>query len=88
MYFFEEPEKTYLLKYNYNYGITTTLSPSSFLFSNSLNFLLQVYQGNISRMRKMYSLPIISKAGSVLSLLVENQGRINYGSQLHDFKVS
>ncbi|CAB3242114.1 unnamed protein product [Arctia plantaginis] len=51
-----------------------------------LVFVDGVYQGNISRMRKIYSLPITSKSGSVLSLLVENQGRINYGNQLHDFK--
>lgn len=37
-------------------------------------------------MQKQYTLNIKAKKGSILSLLVENQGRINYGNRLHDFK--
>ncbi|XP_073944056.1 ectoderm-expressed 3 isoform X2 [Choristoneura fumiferana] len=44
------------------------------------------YEGVLSRTTKIFSLPLITKANSVLSLLVENQGRINYGPYLHDFK--
>lgn len=44
-------------------------------------------QGVISRMMMLYSLSINSKPGSTLSLLVENQGRINFGNRIHDFKV-
>lgn len=43
-------------------------------------------KGILSRTDKIYSLPVETKSDSVLSLLVENQGRINYGSELHDFK--
>lgn len=38
-------------------------------------------------MLKQYEVKIKSKQNSILSLLVENQGRINYGDRLHDFKV-
>ncbi|CAK1552080.1 unnamed protein product [Leptosia nina] len=43
-------------------------------------------QGVINRRYKAYSLKIEAKPGSLLSLFVENQGRINYGPKLHDFK--
>lgn len=49
-------------------------------------FVDGVFKGRISRMHKIYSLPLPAKSGSVLSLLVENQGRINYGPKLHDYK--
>ncbi|XP_047988776.1 beta-galactosidase-like isoform X2 [Leguminivora glycinivorella] len=42
--------------------------------------------GILSRTKKLYSLPVETESDSVLSLLVENQGRINYGNALHDFK--
>ncbi|CAF4772788.1 unnamed protein product [Pieris macdunnoughi] len=44
------------------------------------------FQGVINRRYKAYSLNIKSSGGSSLSLLVENQGRINYGPKLHDYK--
>lgn len=44
--------------------------------------------GVLSRMNKKYNMKISSKARK-LNLLVENQGRINYGSiDVEDFKVS
>ncbi|KAL0842023.1 hypothetical protein ABMA28_014239 [Loxostege sticticalis] len=43
-------------------------------------------KGGINRMYKKLNLTIQSKTDSVLSLLVENQGRINYGHHLHDRK--
>ncbi|CAG4981214.1 unnamed protein product [Parnassius apollo] len=43
-------------------------------------------QGILYRMCKQYTLSIKCKPGSTLSLLVENQGRINFGSHLHDYK--
>ncbi|XP_063821718.1 multifunctional protein r isoform X2 [Ostrinia nubilalis] len=43
-------------------------------------------KGAINRMYRRKELSIQSKAESVLSLLVENQGRINYGSHLRDRK--
>ncbi|CAK1581964.1 unnamed protein product [Parnassius mnemosyne] len=43
-------------------------------------------QGILYRMCKQYTLNIKCKPGSTLSLLVENQGRINFGNQLHDYK--
>ncbi|CAH0748179.1 unnamed protein product [Diatraea saccharalis] len=43
-------------------------------------------QGAINRMYKIYMLDLKSKVDSVLSLLVENQGRINFGPFLNDRK--
>lgn len=43
--------------------------------------------GHISRLHKIYSLPLVAKNDSVLSLLVENHGRINYG-KFRDAKVN
>lgn len=48
-------------------------------------FVDGVLQGTISRMRKVYNARITAQPGSILSLFVENQGRINYGD-LHDRK--
>lgn len=44
--------------------------------------------GTLSRTNKIYDLSIQNPYGRKLQLLVENQGRLNYGSGLHDFKVS
>lgn len=38
-------------------------------------------------MTNTHSLTLETKPGSVLSLLVENQGRVNFGPYLHDYKV-
>ncbi|KAJ2952783.1 hypothetical protein O0L34_g7143 [Tuta absoluta] len=44
-------------------------------------------KGIIDRMAKRHTLTLNSESPeSILSLLVENQGRINYGQKLHDFK--
>ncbi|XP_017787650.1 PREDICTED: beta-galactosidase-like [Habropoda laboriosa] len=42
--------------------------------------------GTLSRTNKMYDLAIEEPYGQKLKLLVENQGRLNYGNGLHDFK--
>lgn len=42
--------------------------------------------GTLSRTNKIYDLSIQNPYGRKLQLLVENQGRLNYGSGLHDFK--
>ncbi|XP_052750577.1 CAD protein isoform X2 [Galleria mellonella] len=42
--------------------------------------------GIISRTHKRYSIHLKCNKNSILSLLVENQGRINFGDQLHDYK--
>lgn len=44
------------------------------------------FRGRISRIHKIYSIPLSAKNGSVLSLLVEPLGRINFGRYIHDFK--
>ncbi|CAH1646106.1 unnamed protein product [Spodoptera littoralis] len=44
------------------------------------------FRGRISRIHKIYSIPLSAKNGSVLSLLVEPLGRINFGRFIHDFK--
>lgn len=61
-----------------------------------VNFLLlfnsstssQQFQGIVSRMEKAFALPLRAKKGSELVILVENQGRINFGKYLYDPKVS
>ncbi|XP_053623544.1 beta-galactosidase isoform X2 [Plodia interpunctella] len=51
-------------------------------------FVNNDFVGIISRMHNILSLPIRSEANATLSLLVENQGRINYGKHkdIHDYK--
>jgi len=44
--------------------------------------------GTLSRIDKIFTIPLESPYGRRLSLLVENQGRLNYGNEIHDFKVS
>ncbi len=44
--------------------------------------------GILSRSRNIYSTSILAIPGGKLSLLVENQGRINFGNFLKDIKVS
>lgn len=63
------------------------LSKSNLFIAKIFCLLSQVLKGRLSRIHKIYSLPLKTKNGSVLSLLVENLGRINYGSKIHDFKV-
>ncbi|XP_026329882.1 beta-galactosidase-like isoform X2 [Hyposmocoma kahamanoa] len=49
-------------------------------------FVDKVFSGLINRMTNTHNLSLETTPGSVLSLLVENQGRINYGLRLHDYK--
>lgn len=44
--------------------------------------------GTLSRMNNIYDLIVEQRYAQKLGILVENQGRLNYGSGLHDFKVS
>ncbi|KAF4533069.1 hypothetical protein B566_EDAN002632, partial [Ephemera danica] len=44
--------------------------------------------GTLSRMQNIYKMPIQAVPGDEIILLVENQGRVNYGSGLNDFKLS
>lgn len=48
---------------------------------------MQILIGILSRMGNINSLPITVKANQTLSILVENQGRVNYGNGLNDFQV-
>jgi len=43
--------------------------------------------GTLSRIDKIFTIPLESPYGRRLSLLVENQGRLNFGNEIHDFKV-
>lgn len=43
--------------------------------------------GILSRMEKKYNLPINTALGNHLSLLVVNEGHVNYGDYLKDYKV-
>lgn len=42
--------------------------------------------GTLSRIDKIFTIPLESPYGRRLSLLVENQGRLNFGNEIHDFK--
>ncbi|KAI1292522.1 Beta-galactosidase [Halotydeus destructor] len=44
------------------------------------------YVGTLSRTEKIYSMPIAINSGSKLSILVENQGRINFGPLIGEQK--
>ncbi|XP_074598038.1 beta-galactosidase-like [Brevipalpus obovatus] len=44
------------------------------------------FQGIVSRMEEAYQLPIRARKNSVLTIFVENQGRINFGDKLVDYK--
>lgn len=44
--------------------------------------------GTLSRTSNIYHLSIEEPYGQKLKLLIENQGRLNYGNGLRDFKVS
>ncbi|XP_045445759.1 beta-galactosidase [Melitaea cinxia] len=63
-------------------GVLTITMPRDWIYV----FVDSKLQGVINRMQKQYTINIKAKQDSVLSLLVENQGRINYGNRLHDFK--
>lgn len=43
--------------------------------------------GTLSRMDKIFTIPLENPYGRRLSLLVENQGRLNFGNEIHDLKV-
>ncbi|XP_011706917.1 PREDICTED: beta-galactosidase, partial [Wasmannia auropunctata] len=42
--------------------------------------------GTLSRIDKIFTIPLVNPYGRRLSLLVENQGRLNFGNEIHDFK--
>nr|CAD7432748.1 unnamed protein product [Timema monikensis] len=52
----------------------------------ALVFLDKVLKGVLSRSRNITTLSLITKDNQTLQILVENQGRINYGSRINDTK--
>ncbi|KAH8280149.1 hypothetical protein KR018_011268 [Drosophila ironensis] len=44
------------------------------------------YVGLLARETPIFELPVSASAGRNLQILVENQGRLNYGRQINDFK--
>nr|CAD7444512.1 unnamed protein product [Timema bartmani] len=52
----------------------------------ALVFLDKVHKGVLSRSRNITTLSLITKVNQTLQILVENQGRINYGSRINDTK--
>jgi hypothetical protein len=47
-----------------------------------------VPKGILSRSKKITSMYLLVFEGTKIQVLVENEGRINYGSLINDFKVS
>lgn len=43
--------------------------------------------GTLSRTKNIHSLSLATPYGQRLKILVENQGHLNYGNEIHDFKV-
>lgn len=43
--------------------------------------------GTLSRTKNINSLPLTTPYGQRMKILVENQGHLNYGNEIHDFKV-
>ncbi|XP_053200890.1 beta-galactosidase-like [Panonychus citri] len=65
-------------------------SPSSLSFDNLRDrayiYVDKVYQGYIGRQEKALVIPIRAQKGSVVEILVENQGRINYDQEMSEHK--
>lgn len=47
-----------------------------------------VYVGTVDRQQEIYTLPISAKINSSLAIIVESQGRICFGEDINDFKVT
>ncbi|GAB6026786.1 hypothetical protein CHUAL_013282 [Chamberlinius hualienensis] len=69
---------------------TNFMQPSFLVISNISDrgyvFVDQVYVGIVSRMDAVTQLPIRISVNQTLQILVENQGRIDYGQNNNDFK--
>lgn len=82
------------IKYGYVLYETTIpydIADPSILYVCCLRDRATVYineapSGILSRKRHIFSLPLLTPPGKKLSLLVENQGRINYGNCIKDEK--
>jgi len=44
-------------------------------------------RGTLSRTEKIFAISLERPYGRQVGLLVENQGRLNFGNEIHDFKV-
>lgn len=47
-----------------------------------------VYTGTVDRQQEIYTLPISAHINSSLAIIVESQGRICFGEDINDFKVT
>lgn len=56
------------------------------LRDRAIVYLDQIPAGVLSRSRGIFKIPLLAFPGQKLSILVENQGRINYGDALYDLK--
>ncbi|GAB6024566.1 hypothetical protein CHUAL_009718 [Chamberlinius hualienensis] len=84
------------LQQAYGFVLYETVIPNTFMDPSSLSvpeirdrgyvFIDQKYVGLLSRTGSLTTLSITVKSGQLLSILVENQGRLNYGNSLNDFK--
>lgn len=80
----------------YGFVLYETILPKTFNDPSALSvseirdrgyvFLDQTFVGILSRTGGLNSLPITTVKNQRLSILVENQGRVNYGKDLKDFK--
>ena len=49
-------------------------------------YLNNEFQGILSRMSEITSMPLSTTSGLILKIIVENQGRVCYGANINDFK--
>ncbi|XP_021942675.1 beta-galactosidase isoform X3 [Zootermopsis nevadensis] len=74
-----------LTSYDYDAPITEAGDPTSKYFAIR-EVIGRVPKGILSRSEKITSMPLSLSEGTKIQVLVENQGRINYGSLINDFK--
>lgn len=94
--FSELPLTFEALSQAYGFVLYETILPCTFmdpalLFIRDLRdrgyvFLDHDFVGILSRTGSLHQLPITAKQNQTLSILVENQGRVNYGTNLNDFQ--
>ncbi|XP_046827579.1 beta-galactosidase [Vespa crabro] len=86
---FEEiglPHWLVLYETNIPSNIKNTMILNALTKDRALIYVDSELVGTLSRMKNIYSLPLVNPHGQSLKILVENQGHLNYGNEIHDFK--
>lgn len=70
----------------YNYSDPSVIKVD-FIHDRALVYEDNRFIGSLSRTHQMTSIGLSMPYSDCLKILVENQGHINYGEAIHDFKV-